>query len=231
MSDDEDPFEAFETPDGEDDEDPFADLADAATEAGAEDGDPETTADDPPLDGGPDDERDTQPGRLPDDPFDRVESEPGGTAPDTTDDGEPSSESDPVGDGDTADTSSSDPDPAAPTDDPFTSFSDVSVDEREDPFAAFESAGVEGVDPDVVWESLSAAGVGETAVDDEKEYTEVSKHRFCERCEHFSGPPDVHCTYEGAAIVEFLDMETVRLVNCPIVAEQRALDEGGTDLD
>lgn len=208
MSDDEDPFEAFETPDEDDSDrsDPFADLDEAV--AGPE-------------------ESDAQPGRLPDDPFDRSEGDAG---PDPEASGADREES---GDIETSD--SADPATPTPTDDPFASFGDVAdgqgQDESDDPFAAFEPAGVEGADPDAVWESLASAGATGAVDTDERVFSEVSKHRFCERCEHFSGPPDVRCTYEGAAIVEFLDMETVRLVDCPVVARQRELEEGGTDLD
>jgi uncharacterized OB-fold protein len=56
---------------------------------------------------------------------------------------------------------------------------------------------------------------------------EVSKHSYCERCEHFSTPPGVTCTNEGTEILEFMDMETVRVINCPIVEERRALEDVG----
>jgi len=97
--------------------------------------------------------------------------------------------------------------------------------DADDPFGAFESAGVDGVDPDEIWESLSAAEDDDMPEFDSKTFYEVSKHRFCERCEYFTEPPETSCSYEGAAIVEFLDMETVRLLNCPIVREQRKLEE------
>lgn len=96
----------------------------------------------------------------------------------------------------------------------------------EDPFRTFESPDVETIDVDDLWESLSGDEDGEF-VPTEDVYYEVSKHRYCERCEYFSEPPTVSCGYEGAAIVEFLDAETVRLVNCPIVAEQRELEAEG----
>lgn len=112
--------------------------------------------------------------------------------------------------------------PGASTDDPFSG-----MDERDgDPFGAgesvFESVDVESVDADEVWASL-----GETDTDAGTEsgsrYAEVSKHRYCEQCEFFTGPPETRCTNEGTEIIEFLDMETVRLLDCPVVAEQREL--------
>jgi hypothetical protein len=97
-------------------------------------------------------------------------------------------------------------------------------DPRGDPFedeGVFERQEVGEIDPDDVWEALEAT---ERAGGDEgRRYAEVSKHTYCERCEWFSDPPEVSCTHEGTEIVEFLDMETVRLLNCPVVAERRAI--------
>jgi len=53
----------------------------------------------------------------------------------------------------------------------------------------------------------------------------VSKHAFCETCEHFSGPPEIECGHGGTEILAFVDMETVRVSNCPIVAERRRLGQ------
>ena len=113
-------------------------------------------------------------------------------------------------------------DPTDSTDDPFSE-----MDERGgDPFgageSAFETVDVESIDPDEVWASLGETKTEATA-QRESRYDEVSKHRYCEQCEFFTGPPETRCTHEDAEIIEFLDMETVRLLNCPIVAEQREL--------
>lgn len=204
--DEDDPFDAFETPD--DDTDPFEDLHPPESEADSGDADrePDQTSVDP-------DAESSAPGRLPDDPFDR---DPEGQASsEDALDPDASSGDDAAGD-----------DPPDPTDDPFSEFSTAPRDDGDDPFAAFESAGVDEIDPDAVWEDLASGGPDPA----DRTYSEVSKHRFCETCEHFSPPPDVECTYEGAAIVEFLDTETVRLLNCPVVAEQRALEGSGVDL-
>ncbi|WP_254279114.1 hypothetical protein [Haloarcula marina] len=95
-----------------------------------------------------------------------------------------------------------------------------------DPFggsgeSVFESVDVESVDADEVWASLDEDAP--TDSEGESRYAEVSKHRYCEQCEYFSAPPDVHCTKDGTEIVEFLDVETVKLLDCPVVAEQREL--------
>lgn len=114
-------------------------------------------------------------------------------------------------------------------DDPF-----AGMDERDgDPFeggeSAFERVDVGSVDADSVWAEITAeeedeAAGGSVAEVPDVGYAEVSKHRYCEQCEYFSGPPEVNCSHEEARILEFVDMETVRLADCPIVAEQRALE-------
>ncbi len=105
------------------------------------------------------------------------------------------------------------------TEDPF-----AGPDPRGDPFeeeGVFEQQEVGAVDPDEVWEDL--AGSDRVESDDGSHYAEVSKHTYCENCEWFSEPPAVSCTHEGTEIVEFLDMETARLLNCPVVEERRAI--------
>jgi len=109
--------------------------------------------------------------------------------------------------------------------DPFTRF-DFEADNGEDVTAetsdVFADAGVDGIDHDIDWDRLegppseSLAGEGTDA--------EVSKHRYCEQCEFFSDPPEASCTHEGTEIVAYLDMETVRVRNCPVVAQREALE-------
>lgn len=99
----------------------------------------------------------------------------------------------------------------------------------ESPFdgdgSAFERVDTGGADPDRVWESITDGDdADDPAVPDDGRYTDVSKHRFCERCEHFSPPPEVSCGHHAAEIIEFLDVETVRLLDCPVVAERDALE-------
>lgn len=113
-------------------------------------------------------------------------------------------------------------DSEGPTD-PFDDFER----REEDPFGSaesvFERVDVGSIDPDEVWGSIDDED-DEPAVPDEDRYAEVSKHAFCERCPHFSEPPDAHCTHETAEIMEYLDMERVRLLDCPVVAERRDLE-------
>jgi hypothetical protein len=101
--------------------------------------------------------------------------------------------------------------------DPFTS-----------PDSAFERMDVGDLDEDEVWEAIADAEARGPVVDAaERTYAEVSKHRFCETCPHFTGPPEIACTHEGTEILEFLDLETVRVVDCPIVEERRELRREG----
>jgi hypothetical protein len=107
------------------------------------------------------------------------------------------------------------------------------VDGREgDPFEsvgdAFTEMDVEGVDADEVWEKLSTSErQGSVSQQQGRTYAEVSKHSYCEQCEFFSDPPEIDCSHEGTEIVEFLDMETVRVVDCPVVAERKELQDEG----
>jgi hypothetical protein len=110
-----------------------------------------------------------------------------------------------------------------PASDPLGSLADVT---REgDPFEdadLFEAVDLDAVDPEQVWEELDADEFDDHA--DERDFAQVSKHRFCETCEHFADPPAVGCTNDGTRIVEFPDMEDVIVVDCPVVAEQRRLE-------
>ncbi|WP_336338145.1 hypothetical protein [Haloarcula brevis] len=110
----------------------------------------------------------------------------------------------------------------AETDDPFSGMDD----RGEDPFgsgeSAFERVDIDHIDADKVWAEIAEGDDGGTAP--EGRYAEVSKHRYCEQCEHFSEPPNAHCTNEGTELMEFLDMETVRLLDCPVVAENHDIE-------
>lgn len=92
----------------------------------------------------------------------------------------------------------------------------------------FEPVDVDQIDEDAVWEAFtqgemdSEAEVGlgstvETAAPDEHV---VSKREFCQRCPHFTAPPDVACTHEGTTIVEVVDTDDFRVRNCPIVEDK-----------
>jgi hypothetical protein len=138
----------------------------------------------------------------------------------------------------------------APADD--TGSSDVSGD--QDPLAtpdagdegselagpemdeAFDDMAVDDVETDEVWSDVTEADEeknlpAETEPADQRvdgsSIAEVSKHDYCEGCEYFSEAPEIHCTHDGTEILDFLDMETVRLSDCPIVAEREGLEGEG----
>ena len=111
---------------------------------------------------------------------------------------------------------------SAADDDPFAGMDDRAGDPFGSGESAFEAVDVDELDAEEVWATLDEDA--DSTSESFKRYTEVSKHRFCEQCEFFAEPPASHCTHEEAEILEHLDMETVRLVNCPVVAEQRALE-------
>jgi hypothetical protein len=106
--------------------------------------------------------------------------------------------------------------------------SDVS---REgDPFDSMEDTfterGVDKVDTETVWKQLTdAKSRGSVTEKQDRTYAKVSKHSYCEQCEYFSDPPDISCSHEGTEIVEFLDVETVRVVDCPVVARRKELED------
>lgn len=222
MSDEEgDPFEQFE--DVEDREgDPFETLDQEAEDA--EDTETDERVWDPDqeeqLGGGPADPEDVGAG-----PSDEPETTDGATEADL-DDGTAVDSGSKEGI-----TGSNDPmDSIGPStgteEDPFGD-----VDEREgNPFesaeSAFERMDVTELDPDEVWETLSEKQKeGSVADAHERNYAEVSKHTYCEQCEFFSRPPEVSCSNDGTEILEFIDTETVRVVDCPVVAERKELEE------
>jgi len=192
--DDEDPFEEFEAPEDYED-DPFERLGDADPAEDAGGDSTDQSGDDAPA-------------------FEEAfidESDPFATGPGQSLPG-----------GDTASEGAGGGDDPFEPDDPF----DGMEHREDDPFSegesVFESVDVDGLDADEVWESLDQEPSTPTVED--SRYVEVSKHRFCEQCEHFASPPNAHCTHEEAEIIEYLDVETVRLLNCPVVAEQRELE-------
>ncbi|PSP27100.1 hypothetical protein BRC65_07980 [Halobacteriales archaeon QH_2_65_14] len=191
--------------------------------------------DDRPTDDGPSDERDTSSETIPD-----AGPEPEGSRNSWIDEyGVPDDE---PTDGTDDETAAHDADGRPPEESKMTfgvgrrdasdvsnPFADISTREG-DPFeemdTPFEEMDTRGVDPDAVWQELaSAESRGSVGDAQERTYADVSKHSFCEGCEHFTDPPEVRCTHEGTEIIEFLDMETVRVVDCPIVAERRELED------
>lgn len=207
MSDEEDPFESLDAPDDREG-DPFEQL----------DGSDDTDTDTESVEGDNADETETE-------LFDDSEADTGpigGVEPGMTD--PPDEQSAHTEFQEEFIERDADPGEAGveSDDDPFSGMDDRDGDPFGGGESAFEAVDVETVDEDEVWASLSQDT--STSPEQSKRYAEVSKHRFCEQCEYFSEPPAAHCTHDEAEIVEYLDMETVRLLNCPVVAEQREIE-------
>ncbi|MDV7349155.1 hypothetical protein R3751_05090 [Halorubrum distributum] len=140
---------------------------------------------------------------------------------------------------------SEDPEPGAPADDPFAELDADAAGSPtdEDPF---ESMGSGDVGEEDVWEALdegTSVGADATEFDDAAEggavgdlgqtpgpgttgdERVVDKRSYCQRCPHFTAPPETACTHEGTEIVESVDFSRFRVRNCPMVdAEDPAFD-------
>lgn len=225
MSGDEDPFERLDESVGDRDGDPFEEFEDI--DGAGEDDEASDDADgererDPLGDSSDGDETATEAGADAEErpPYDAHDTTPASHRHEL-DEEEPADAPDPASrevvevDEPEVETGSDDQfdDAGARTGDPF----------EED---VFEEMDVGELDPDEVWESITdAENRGSVSKQANRAYTEVSKHRYCEQCEFFSDPPDVACSHEGTEILEFVDHETVRVVDCPVVAEREELEK------
>lgn len=91
----------------------------------------------------------------------------------------------------------------------------------------FQEETFEAVESDQLWETIEERPSfedGDEVVEAPDEAV-VSKRQYCESCEYFSAPPEVHCDHPGTTIVEFVDIDHVRVRNCPIVAERQTLGD------
>lgn len=99
--------------------------------------------------------------------------------------------------------------------------------EREGARGRFAEQSFEALDAESIWDDPGGSefgAVGEV-VEEGGETFVVDKGNFCERCRHFSAPPEVRCTHPGTEIREFVDKEHVRVSSCPVV-EERGVDDG-----
>jgi hypothetical protein len=110
----------------------------------------------------------------------------------------------------------------------------------------FEDTDVEEVDREALWRQVAGEEAAERvdaevdgsadgptvespSIDGEESHGDraervVEKRSYCQGCEHFSAPPDVHCSHEGTEILEAVDMEHFRVADCPVVAEDEELE-------
>lgn len=105
--------------------------------------------------------------------------------------------------------------------DPFEQLAGDDTDEPVDVEDLFAESSVDDVDSDTLWSELEAEV--STPIDDQPDEPDISivpKRSFCQDCTHLAEPPGVHCTHEGTEILDFPDMDHVRVRNCPIVEER-----------
>ncbi|MFW6018347.1 MAG: hypothetical protein ACOCPX_05955 [Halapricum sp.] len=112
--------------------------------------------------------------------------------------------------------------PDTPAGDPFADLGEAI---GEDPFASgdWDASGTD----ESVWEDLSTEPEIDTEEEGGRRVSSVDKHSFCEQCRYVTDPPEFACTHEGTEIRSFPDMDTVRVVDCPIVEERERLERGG----
>lgn len=96
----------------------------------------------------------------------------------------------------------------------------------------FEEERFDEVESEDLWDTIEADRTlgAEVEAGEEPDEHIVPKRSYCESCEHFSEPPEVHCTHPGTTIIEFPDIDHVRVRNCPVVAERQALGEEDEDV-
>lgn len=136
------------------------------------------------------------------------------------------------------------PDDAEAQDDPISEF-DAPDGDLEELFTEVES---DDVDAEAVWAALDTPGSthdgdvsGGTDLDEEPvddavlgegdDEAIVSKASYCQRCEYFSGPPDVGCSYPGTRIVELVEVKHFRVRNCPVVAQRQGATVSSLERD
>jgi len=82
-----------------------------------------------------------------------------------------------------------------------------------------------------VWSELEDEAFEETVREpstaSERDVRIVPKRDYCQRCQFFSAPPEMRCTYEGSEIVEMEDTDSFRVADCPVVRGDAEL--GGID--
>lgn len=125
----------------------------------------------------------------------------------------------------------------SPADDPFDALDDeFDAADLDDVDAddLFDDREAEELDEASVWAAFGEeAGTTDVAVGGELSDVEIEgeeqvvpKASYCEKCEHFSTPPETACTHPGTEIRALVDMEHFTVVNCPVVAQRRGIDAG-----
>ena len=113
-------------------------------------------------------------------------------------------------------------------------WDDDSVD-RSDPFGeldvggeneslddAFDRMEVDELSDEELWTALDLdSAIGGDPPTDEPAGEEhvVEKREYCQRCPHFSTPPETACTHEDGTILEVIETDEFRVRGCPMVSE------------
>ncbi|MEF8772788.1 hypothetical protein [Halodesulfurarchaeum sp.] len=94
----------------------------------------------------------------------------------------------------------------------------------EDATGSFVEETVEPVDSEGVWADLlmddehpEGHFAAVEAVPGAEGVTQVISKRICERCEYLDKPPTLQCTHDGTTIHELVDVDHVRVSDCPMV--------------
>lgn len=96
--------------------------------------------------------------------------------------------------------------------------------ERSPADGPFEEQDVTAIDTEVVWDRLEGEASGSDHDAGEREVRDIDAADYCKRCPYFSSPPEVRCTNQGTEILEVLDTERFRVVDCPKVRETERLE-------
>jgi len=88
----------------------------------------------------------------------------------------------------------------------------------------FSEESVTEIDTDVVWERIDEDEPSELPGESEQEIQVIEKRSYCEQCPFFSSPPEVNCSHDGTEILELVDMDHFRVVDCPKVREDERLE-------
>lgn len=160
------------------------------------------------------------------DPFEKTEPRP------TAEDDAASDDRPSRADGDDPDDVDGRTDPDAPLGDLAARVDDRRRERaRTEEDELFTERDVGEIDRDSLWEQVTAEEPTETVEGTVEDVREISKRSYCQGCEYFSAPPNVHCSHDGTEIREVVDLEHFRVVNCPIVREDERLGKMGDGTD
>ncbi|MFB6148548.1 MAG: hypothetical protein ABEJ48_02685 [Halobacteriales archaeon] len=96
--------------------------------------------------------------------------------------------------------------------------------EDEEVWDSFEEREVEEIDD--LWDRIENDDDETTDPStDEDRIEEVPKADYCAGCPHLSDPTEMECTHEGTEILQLVDVETVRVRNCPVVEQRETITE------